>query len=45
MLGACPAGRPAVMMGVTHMRFAGDRVVEEWMVFDELGVLVDVYRA
>lgn len=45
VLGPCPAGRPALMMGVTHMRFAGDRVVEAWMIFDEVGVLSGVYRA
>lgn len=44
VLGECPAGRPVFMMGVSHMRFAGDRVVEEWMVFDELGILVQAYR-
>jgi len=32
------------MMGVSHMRFTGDRIVEEWMIFDELGVLAQAYR-
>ncbi len=44
VLGDCPAGRPALMMGISHLRFAGDRIVEEWMIFDELGVLTGVYR-
>lgn len=45
VLGECPKGRQVFMMGVSHMRLAGDRIVEEWMVFDELGVLVQAYRA
>lgn len=44
VLGECPSGKPVFMMGVSHMRFAGDRIVEEWMVFDELGVLTQAYR-
>ena len=45
VLGECPAGRQVFMMGISHMRFAGDRIVEEWMIFDELGVLTQAYRA
>ena len=44
VLGDCPAGRPALMLGMTHMRFVGDVIVEEWMVFDELGALVGALR-
>jgi predicted ester cyclase len=44
VLGECPAGKPVFMMGVSHMRFAGSRIVEEWMVFDEVGVLAQAYR-
>ena len=44
VLGPCPAGRPVSMMGVSHMRLAGDRIAEEWMVFDEVGVLVNAFR-
>ena len=40
-----PAGRPVFMMGVSHLRLAGDRIVEEWTVFDELAVLAQAYRA
>jgi predicted ester cyclase len=40
-----PEGRPASMMGMSHFRFSGDRIVEEWTVFDEVGVLAQVYRA
>ena len=45
VLGDCPAGRPALMMGITHMRFAGGVIVEEWMIFDEVGVLAGALRA
>lgn len=45
VLGECPAGKPVFMMGVSHMRFAGGRIAEEYMVFDELGVLAQAYRA
>ena len=44
VLGECPVGKPVFMMGVSHMRFAGDKIVEEWMIFDELGVLAQAYR-
>ena len=44
VLGECPSGKPVFMMGVSHMRFTGDKVVEEWMIFDELGVLAQAYR-
>ncbi len=43
-LGACPAGRPVSMTGISHLRLAGGRVVEEWMLFDEVAVLVQTYR-
>lgn len=44
VLGECPSGKPVFMMGVSHMRFASDKIVEEWMIFDELGVLAQAYR-
>jgi predicted ester cyclase len=43
-LGECPSGKPVFMMGVSHMRFAGATIVEEWIIFDELGVLAQAYR-
>lgn len=43
-LGECPAGKPVFMMGISHLRFEGDRIAEEWMIFDELGVLTQAYR-
>jgi predicted ester cyclase len=44
VLGECPSGKPVFMMGVSHLRFAGGQIVEEWMIFDELGVLAQAYR-
>ncbi len=44
VLGDAPEGRPVAMMGMTHCRFVGNRIVEEWMLFDEIGVLVNAYR-
>lgn len=44
VLGECPAGKPVFMMGMSHLRLAGGLIVEEWMLFDELGVLAQAYR-
>lgn len=45
VLGECPAGRPVFMMGMSHLRLVGGRIAEEWMIFDEIGVLAQAYRA
>ena len=45
VLGDAPEGKPVAMMGMSHLRFAGDRIVEEWTLFDEVGVLMAAYRA
>ena len=44
MLGEVPGGKPVFVMGMSHMRFGGGYVVEEWTVFDELAVLAQAYR-
>lgn len=44
VLGDCPAGRPVFMMASSHLRFQAGKIVEEWMIFDELGMLVQAYR-
>lgn len=41
---ALPVGRPVYMMGCSHFRLAGARIVEEWTVFDEVAVLAMAYR-
>ena len=43
VLGECPAGKPVFMMGMSHLRLAGGKIVEEWMLFDEIGVLAQAY--
>ena len=45
LLGDVPAGRPLSVMGMTHLRFAGPVIVEEWTMFDEVAVLTQAYRA
>jgi hypothetical protein len=44
VLGECPSGKPVFMMGMSHLRVAGAKIVEEWMLFDEIGVLAQTYR-
>ena len=44
LLGDVPAGRPVAVMGMSHMRFQGAYVVEEWTIFDEVAVLAQAYR-
>jgi predicted ester cyclase len=44
ILGDVPAGRQVFVMGASHFRFAGPLIVEEWTVFDEVGVLAQAYR-
>ena len=39
-----PEGRPVFLMGSSHLRLDGPRVVEEWTVFDEVTVLAMAYR-
>ena len=44
VLGECPAGKAVFMMGMSHLRLGPEGVVEEWMLFDEIGVLAQAYR-
>ena len=44
MFGEVPAGRSVAVMGMSHMRFAGAVIVEEWTIFDEVAVLIQAYR-
>ncbi len=39
-----PLGKPVFMMGSSHLRLAGPRIVEEWTVFDEVAVMAMAYR-
>ena len=44
LLGDVPAGRQVGVMGMSHLRFRGGLVVEEWTIFDEVAVLAQAYR-
>lgn len=41
---ALPENRPVFMMGSSHLRLDGPRIVEEWTVFDEVAVMAMAYR-
>jgi predicted ester cyclase len=40
-----PTGTPLLILGESHYRMVNGKVVEEWLVFDELAVLTQVERA
>ena len=44
LLGEVPAGHAVSMMGISHFRFSGGKIVEEWTLFDEVALLVQAYR-
>lgn len=39
-----PPGKPVFMMGCSHLRLEGSRIVEEWTIFDEVAVMAMAYR-
>ena len=39
------SGAPVLILGESHYRLEQGRVVEEWLVFDELAVLTQIERA
>ena len=43
-LGA-PTGHALSVMGFTHLHIVGDRIVEEWVVFDEFALMVQLKLA
>jgi predicted ester cyclase len=43
--GACPEHKPVVLSGMSHLRLTGPKIVESWMIFDEIGALVQAWRA
>jgi predicted ester cyclase len=43
-IGDCPRNRPVFMMASTHLRFEDGKIVEQWLVFDELAMLAQTYR-
>ena len=44
LFGDCPAHKPVLLNGMSHLRLVGTHVVEHWMIFDEIGALVGIYR-
>lgn len=40
-----PTGTPVLILGESHYRLVDGKVVEEWLVFDELAVLTQIERA
>lgn len=40
-----PSGAPVLILAESHYRLEGDRVAEEWLVYDELAVLTQIERA
>lgn len=44
LLGEVPNGRPVAMIGMSHFRFEQNKIVEEWTLFDEIGLLVQAYQ-
>ncbi|GMV45645.1 MAG: hypothetical protein AMXMBFR66_10430 [Pseudomonadota bacterium] len=44
LFGACPEHKPVALMGMSHLRLCGPLVLEHWMIFDEIGALVQAYR-
>jgi hypothetical protein len=39
LMGIPPTGKPVTMTGITINRLEGGKVVEDWTVFDQLGLL------
>jgi predicted ester cyclase len=44
LFGRPPAGKQVSMLGISHLRLDGPRVCEEWVLFDELAILIQAYR-
>jgi predicted ester cyclase len=44
LMGDVPGNQPIAMMGISHFRFVGRKIAEEWTLFDEIAVLVQAYR-
>lgn len=38
-----PSGKPVYILGISHYRFEGERVAEEWTVYDELSILRQIH--
>lgn len=38
-----PSGKAVYILGMSHFRFEGEKVVEEWTLYDELSILRQIY--
>lgn len=38
-----PSGKPVTILGMSHFRFRGGRIVQEWTVWDEIAVLMQIH--
>jgi predicted ester cyclase len=38
-----PSGQPVVIMGMSHLRFHNGKIVQEWTVWDEISVLMQIH--
>ena len=39
-----PSGQPVTIMGMSHFRFEAGKIVQEWTVWDEIAVLMQISR-
>jgi predicted ester cyclase len=44
LLGEVPGNQQVSMPGISHFRFVGGKIAEEWTLFDEIACLVQAYR-
>jgi predicted ester cyclase len=45
ILGDVPAAQEISMMGMSHFRYLGEKIIEEWTLFDEVALLTQAYRS
>ena len=43
MFGPAPAGKPVALIGISHFRFRGKEIVEEWTMFDGMAALIQAH--
>lgn len=45
LLAGAAEGKPVRLIGMTHLRFRGDKIVEEWTMFDGMAALIQAFAA
>lgn len=38
-----PSGKPVIVLGMSHYRFEGGKIAQEWTVWDEISVLMQIH--